>query len=215
MHTFYYNIHILPLESVIPHRLSHFFVKWHLFEPVTSDRVAKRLRAATDLHNTVIRCPYAAVVSSILEHPIQVWHSLSQRLPEGRARRKSVLSHQQGHRSAAEIHHGFISAPHTRFVAFYSLVVTACWCFMRPWSRRRWACQAHVHGGYVQRGGAHCTPLCHVLRSMVSKRSLSFSFFTQWVKQILQKYIYYVFYILITTENTKAFLILHWSKPAN
>lgn len=78
MHTFYYNIHILPLESVIPRRLSHFFVKWHLFEPVTSARVAKRLRAATDLHNTVIRCPYAAVVSSILEHPIQVWHSESE-----------------------------------------------------------------------------------------------------------------------------------------
>lgn len=92
------------------------------------------------------------------------------KVPEGRNLHvESVFSHQQGQCSPPEIHHGLSTELHTIYVVFYLFFVTVCKCVLRRWCRR-WACQAHVHGGDVQRSGAHGTPLCYVLRPMVSEQ---------------------------------------------
>ena len=76
-------------------------------------------------------------------------------------------------------HHGSCTEPHSGVVVVYLFSLAAFLrCVLRHGRRRRWTRQALIHGGDVQRGGAHRSTLCHVLRPVVSEQSPSFS---QWL----------------------------------
>lgn len=116
-------------------------------------------------------CTAGITVISICMYPIHCLHSSKLRLPGGvHVESRSFHTSRDTVHPRREIHHGLSTALHILYVVFYLFFVTVCQCILRRWCRRRWACQAHVHGGDVQRGGAHCTPLCHVLRPMVSEQ---------------------------------------------
>lgn len=79
------------------------------------------------------------------------------------------FSHQQGRCSPTGIHHGLSTESYTVRIVFNLFFVTVRLRALRR-RCRRWARKAHVHGGDVQRGCAQHTPLCHVLRPVVSER---------------------------------------------
>lgn len=66
--------------------------------------------------------------------------------------------------------HGFCTESHTAHFEFNLFFVTVRLRALPRRCRGR-ARQAHLHGGDVQRSRAHCAPLCHVLRSVVSGRA--------------------------------------------
>lgn len=90
-----------PVKSLFPNRLPYFLSEWHLLEPVRLDRVAKRSRAAADLHKILFASTAALTGIPICMCPIHSPHS-TLKLPEGRARRESVFSHHQGHCSPTD-----------------------------------------------------------------------------------------------------------------
>lgn len=75
-------------------------------------------------------------------------------------------------RSPTGIHHrhGFCTESHTAHFEFNLFVVTVRLRALPRRCRGR-ARQALLHGGDVQRSRAHCAPLCHVLRPVVSGRA--------------------------------------------
>lgn len=202
-------MHYVPSSEVFPTRLPYFIKDWHLFEPVRLDRVAKRLRAATDLHNILIAQTAGTPRIPISTCPIQSPHSFEFILPGGvHAERRSFHSTPAGtlftHR---ETHHGSSIELHTLYIALYLYSFVAfLQCILRRGCRGRWACQAHIHGGDVQRGGAHRTPLCHVLRPMVSEQLPSF--FQMTLVTCLGSNLELSFKPPIWTENGKPCLLL-------
>lgn len=75
-------------------------------------------------------------------------------------------------RSPTGIHHrhGFCTESHAAHFEFNLFVVTVRLRALPRRCRGR-ARQALLHGGDVQRSRAHCAPLCHVLRPLVSGRA--------------------------------------------
>lgn len=69
--------------SILDQRLTLVWTVW-------LDRVAKRLRSATDLHNILIAYPGGSTGISICTRPIQSSHSTEWSRPEGRARSHST-----------------------------------------------------------------------------------------------------------------------------
>lgn len=139
-------------------------------------KVGKCQLAFADLQNT--RFPRAAALTAL---PIDMYVYISMALPvcqrpvrspsEGACTSGVALFHSSREpvQPPRETRHGLCTELHTLHVAFYIFIVAVYRRVLRRRCRRRWTRQAHVHGGHVQRGGAHCPPLCHVLRPVVSE----------------------------------------------
>lgn len=87
-------------------------------------------------------------------------------------------------RSPTGIHHrhGFCTESHAAHSEFNLFFVTVRLRALPRRCRGR-ARKAHLHGGDVQRSRAHCAPLCHVLRPVVSGRA-----------NVHDKVLFFVFY---------------------
>lgn len=67
-------------------------------------------------------------------------------------------------------HHGFSTESHTAHTHEFNLFLVTVRLRALPRRCRGRARQAHLYGGDVQQCSAHCAPLCHVLRPVVSGR---------------------------------------------
>ena len=149
--------------------------------------------------------------------PIRSSHSLKPRLSGG-VDAESRFSHYCSGGDTVdpprEIHHGlnaeFCTFYYVLYLCFY---VSFLQCILRRGCRGRWACQAHVHGGHVQRGSAHRTPLCHVLRPVVSERTVTKFFFSKrrWINGLARTFLGYPRYVHIHRKRKACLLQLELS----